>query len=254
MDKTPVYKTPASYARENDELELYRASSKANVACKEAIEQAIAAHYFDNILHHGAVKEVVDQFGYERTLYVLANTVRQKDWDGRISNDNKAWAQTIPVFENPDAWGNDRNCAFVVDRPHTGLTDLFINQARHEYLLTQPLTKQEIHMEAARLLGRLQSEREPNSPSGTHFMAQISPDFLMRAKTKDQDKLFDLLPFSMLTITTLKDRNGEFAFISKDENRNQQLHERKPSVKDKLQPEAKMQKAKKLPTHKEAER
>jgi len=254
MDKTPAYKYPASYARENDELELYRASSKANVACKEAIEQAIAAHYFDNILHHGAVKEVVDQFGYERTLYVLANTVRQKDWDGRISNDNKAWAQTIPVFENPDAWGNDRNCAFVVDRPHTGLTDLFINQARHEYLLTQPLTKQEIHMEAARLLGRLQSEREPNSPSGTHFMAQISPDFLMRAKTKDQDKLFDLLPFSTLTITTLKDRNGEFAFISKDENRNQQLHERKPSVKDKLQPEAKMQKAKKLPTHKEAER
>jgi len=254
MDKTPVYKYPASYARENDELELYRASSKANVACKEAIEQAIAAHYFDNILHHGAVKEVVDQFGYERTLYVLANTVRQKDWDGRISYDNKAWAQTIPVFENPDAWGNDRNCAFVVDRPHTGLTDLFINQARHEYLLTQPLTKQEIHMEAARLLGRLQSEREPNSPSGTHFMAQISPDFLMRAKTKDQDKLFDLLPFSTLTITTLKDRKGEFAFISKDENRNQQLHERKPSVKDKLQPEAKMQKAKKLPTHKEAER
>lgn len=185
---------------------------------------------------------------------MLANTVRQKDWDGRISNDNKAWAQTIPVFENPDAWGNDRNCAFVVDRPHTGLTDLFINQARHEYLLTQPLTKQEIHMEAARLLGRLQSEREPNSPSGTHFMAQISPDFLMRAKTKDQDKLFDLLPFSTLTITTLKDRKGEFAFISKDENRNQQLHERKPSVKDKLQPEAKMQKAKKLPTHKEAER
>ena len=254
MDKTPVYKYPASYARENDELELYRASSKANVACKEAIEQAIAAHYFDNILHHGAVKEVVDQFGYERTLYVLANTVRQKDWDGRISNDNKAWAQTIPVFENPDAWGNDRNCAFVVDRPHTGLTDLFINQARHEYLLTQPLTKQEIHMEAARLLGRLQSEREPNSPSGTHFMAQISPDFLMRAKTKDQDKLFDLLPFSTLTITTLKDRKGEFVFISKDEIRNQQLRERKPSVKDKLQPEAKMQKAKKLPTHKEAER
>ena len=105
MDKTPAYKYPASYARENDELELYRASSKANVACKEAIEQAIAAHYFDNILHHGAVKEVVDQFGYERTLYVLANTVRQKDWDGRISYDNKAWAQTIPVFENPDAWG-----------------------------------------------------------------------------------------------------------------------------------------------------
>ena len=254
MDKTPVYKYPASYAKENGELELYRASNKANVACKEAIEKAITDHYFDNVLHHGAVKEVVDQFGFERTLYVLANTVRQKDWDGRISNDNKAWAQTIPVFENPDAWGNDRNCAFVVDRPHTGLTDLFINQARREYLLTQPLTKQEIHSEAARLLGRLQTEREPNSPSGTHYMAQISPDFLMRASTKDQDKLFDLLPFSTLTISTLKDRKGEFAFISKDENRNQTLRERKPSVKEKLRPDAKVSKAQKPPTRKEAER
>ena len=34
---------------------------------------------------------------------------------------NKAWAKTIPVFENPDAWGTDRNCYFVVDQAHTGL-------------------------------------------------------------------------------------------------------------------------------------
>ena len=40
MKDIPVYRFPAAYARENNELELYRASSKANTACKEAIEKA----------------------------------------------------------------------------------------------------------------------------------------------------------------------------------------------------------------------
>jgi len=234
MKTTPVYKYPASYARENDELEVYRASNKANIACKEAIEATISKHYSDNTLHPGGVKEVVEQFGFERTMYVLANTVRQKDWDGRISDKNKQWAKTIPVFENPDAWGDDRNCQFVVDKPHTGLTDLFVNQVRREYLLTQPLTKEEIHMEASRILEKLQSPREPNSPNGTHFMAQISPDFLMRAKTKDQDKLFALLPFNSLTVSPLKGCDGEYALILKDENRNQPLRKGRSSVLKKL--------------------
>ena len=254
LKSTPLYKYPAAYARENDELPLYRASNKANIACKEAIENAIAKHYYDNRLNPGAVKEVVGQFGYERTFYVLAVTVREKDWDGRISDDNKRWAKTVTVFENPDAWGDDRNSRFVVDRSHTGLTDLFIKQARREYLLTLPLTKQDIHMEASRLMNCLQTEREPNSPNGTHFMAQISPDFLMRASSKDQDKLFAMLPFASLTISTLKDRKGEFVFISKDENRHQPLRQRKPSVKDKLRAEGKATGAPKPKKNKEAER
>ena len=65
-------------------------------------------------------------------------------------------------------------------------------------------------------------------------MAQVSPDFLYRAKTKDTDKLFSLLPFQSLMLSTLNDRKGIYAIISKDENRNQLLQKRKPSVRDKL--------------------
>ena len=177
----------------------------------------------------------MERFGFERTFYVLSTTVREKDWDGRISRDNKEWAKTIPVFEDADAWGHDRNRYFVVDAVNPGLTDIFTNQARREYLLTQPLSKDEIQKEAGQILRRLQTEREPNSPSGTHFMAQISPDFLIRASTKDHDRLFALLPFKSLTFSTLKDRKGIFAFIQKDENRDQPLRTRKPSVKNQLQ-------------------
>ena len=102
------------------------------------IEHSINAHYGNNRLDPACVKQVVEQFGHERVFSVLANTVRQKDFDGRISHDNKAWAKTIPVCEDPDGFGGDRNVYFVVDRPpHTGLTDLFLTQVRKAYDLEQ---------------------------------------------------------------------------------------------------------------------
>ena len=44
-DTTPIYFHSATYAHEHGELDQYRASHKANIACKEAIEQAIADNY-----------------------------------------------------------------------------------------------------------------------------------------------------------------------------------------------------------------
>ena len=39
---TPLYRHDAAYAREHGELSLYRESYQANIACKEAIEEAIS--------------------------------------------------------------------------------------------------------------------------------------------------------------------------------------------------------------------
>ena len=228
MKDIPVYRFPAEHARENGELELYRASNKASAACKEAIEKAISEHYCDNVLHREAVAQVAEQFGQERMLYVLAATVRHFDYDGRISRDNKRWANTIPAYQNGDGMDSDRSVQFVVCS-HPGLTDLFLTGARRE----QPLTADEIKAEAARLLGKLQEPVQPNSPSGTHFMAEVSRDFMERAGAKDTAALQKLLPFSTLALTTLKDRRGVFAMIGKDEDRSQSL--RRPSVRSKLQ-------------------
>ena len=131
MKDIPVCRFPGAHARENGELELYRASNKANAACKEAIEKAISEHYYDNVLHKEAVTQVAEQFGYERMLYVLAITIRQKDWDERFSPDNRRWAETLPVMENPDPWGTDRNCYLAVNS-HSVLVDLFTKLARED--------------------------------------------------------------------------------------------------------------------------
>lgn len=226
----PVYPYPADHARENGELDVYRASFRANVSCKDAIEAAIRDNYHDNRLDTAAVGQVAEQFGQERMLYVLAATVRHFDYDGRISRDNKRWANTIPVYENKDGVDSDRSVQFVVCS-HPGLTDLFLTGARRE----QPLTADEIKAEAARLLGKLQEPVQPNSPSGTHFMAEVSRDFMERAGAKDTAALQKLLPFRSLALSNLKDRKGVYALIGKDEDRTQPLRSRRPSIRSKLQ-------------------
>lgn len=103
LRETPLYPYPAGHAREHGELEQYCTSRKANIACKGAIEAAISEHYRDNRLGKEAALEVIDAFGMDRTLHVLAATVRHMDWDGRISRSNKEWAKTVPVFADMDA-------------------------------------------------------------------------------------------------------------------------------------------------------
>ena len=237
----PVYPYPADHAREQGELDVYRASFRANVSCKDAIEAAIRDNYHDNRLDTAAVGQVAEQFGQERMLYVLAATVRHFDYDGRISRDNKRWANTIPAYQNGDGMDSDRAVQFVVGS-HPGLTDLFLTQARHEQRLRQPLTADEIRTEAAQLLGKLQEPVQPNSPGGTHFIAELSQDFAARANSRDTAELQKLLPFRSLALSNLKDRKGVFAVISKEEDRTQPLRSRKPSVRSKLQQAAETQK------------
>ena len=71
---------------------------------------------------------VLEKFGTERVQFILANTIQRKNYDGRISQDNKAWAKTIPMLEDS---GASRHCAYlVVDQVNPGLTDLFTRQFR----------------------------------------------------------------------------------------------------------------------------
>ena len=249
MDKTPVYQLPFDYAQAHDECAQYNASLDANIACKEAIETAIGRYYGHNRLGAvPAVRDVVKQFGYERTLYVLANTVQRLEHDGRISRKNKEWAWKTP-------FGADPKCAyFIITNCHPGLLNIFLDTARHEYLLSQPIKRADIKAEASHILEQFQEEVEPNSPNGTHFMARVSPDFWARAKQKDRDRLMNMLPFASLSLSTLEGYKGIYALISKDEDRSKPLILRKPSVRKKLREAAEPSKASGPSKNREPER
>ncbi|MBP3292893.1 MAG: DUF3849 domain-containing protein [Clostridia bacterium] len=127
MDDTAVYLHTAVYAREHNELPQYRESLQANIACKEAIEKAVNENYHGwNVETKTAAAQVMAQFSVERIRYVLAVTVQQKDWDGRISDANKAWANTVPVADE------ENRLRYVVDQCHPGLTNLFVSRFREE--------------------------------------------------------------------------------------------------------------------------
>ena len=106
MKDIPVYRFPAEHARENGELELYRASNKASTACKEAIEKAISEHYCDNVLHREAVAQVAEQFGHERILYVLAITIRQKGLGRAVLSGQQAMGKDRSCFGEPRRMGD----------------------------------------------------------------------------------------------------------------------------------------------------
>ena len=124
--EVPIYRETANYAYEAGELESYRASLAANVECRRAIEAAISTNYGDNRLDaDAAVKSVLEQFSPERVRYVLANTIQQKDFDGRIPQPLKEWAKTIDVCP-------ENASRFLVDKPNPGLTALFVDAFRQQ--------------------------------------------------------------------------------------------------------------------------
>lgn len=118
----PVYREMANYAYEAGEMDMYRASRDANMACKETIEAAINENYVDYRLStRVAVETVLEQFSEERVKYVLANTVQHNLHDGRYHAENKDWAGKISVCE-------ENSESFIVSQVHPGLVNLFINQ------------------------------------------------------------------------------------------------------------------------------
>lgn len=127
-----VYPYSGEVAEQEGDLEWYRQSHKLNIACKNEIEGAIARNYADNTLNDEAVHQVVAQFGLPRTAFVLGNTIREKEWDGRISHDNKAWAKRVPVYPDVDTFGQNKRLKYVLNC-NAGLTDIFVNILRREY-------------------------------------------------------------------------------------------------------------------------
>ena len=126
-DHPYVYPYSATEAGKRNELHRWRDSFRMNIACKKAIENAVRQSFDGMHLKEDCVKDIIEQFGFKRTAWVLANTIQQKEWDGRFSPANKEWAKQ--VFIPPD---DNHNSLFVVNS-HPAVLDGFVNLYRREY-------------------------------------------------------------------------------------------------------------------------
>ncbi|MBQ6207142.1 MAG: DUF3849 domain-containing protein [Oscillospiraceae bacterium] len=248
-DEIPLYRETGEYAQARGELEAYFASHDANIACRNAIDKAVAEHYRDWCLDTAsAVRQVRDEFGYERTLHVLAVAIRHYAHDGRISRDNILWAERFPL--KPDiassGFGGDRNIDFLILKTHLVLLDAFTKAARRDCERSRPLSEEDIVGEAERIFRELKKPEAPNGPDGKSFTAQFSPEFVARANEGDYVMLSSMMPFRSFEVTPMRDvySGGIFARIAGNESRGPRrrlkqpvFKPRRPSAKKKKLPE-----------------
>ena len=117
----------AEYKEEQAQKELEKAQAKIErdikVACKDAVDRAIAENFDGYRLPKGTAEGVIKEYGIERVSYVLANTVMHRRQEERISPENKEWAKSI----EPYAMYESRD---IVAASHPAVLNGFINQAR----------------------------------------------------------------------------------------------------------------------------
>ena len=100
-----VYPYSREEAKERKRLDDWKASHKENVACRKAIESAIMQNFDGAKLKEGCVDAVIEAFGYHRTAFVLANSIKQRN-DGHISSGNMDWLKTFYIPTDKDNKAN----------------------------------------------------------------------------------------------------------------------------------------------------
>lgn len=91
-----------------------------------------------------------------------------------------------------------------------------------------------IETEARRVVREMKRHDTPNSPDKAHFMVELSPAFMRLASTKDTDRLFSMLPYKTLSLSSIEGRHGTYALIDKGENRDREIRKPRPSVRAQL--------------------
>ena len=120
MNKTYLYPYSSAEARERNELSLWMESHRANIACRDAIEDAIRRSFDGMHLDKDCTSLVLEKYGYKRTAWVLANTLHELKWDGRFSHANKQWAERRYIPQD------ERHNAEITVRSHPAVLDGFV--------------------------------------------------------------------------------------------------------------------------------
>ena len=121
MKHEPLYTWSMKDAIKMDELQSWRDSYKANCLCARMIEKGIEENFSDNKLNTDFMKDIISEFSYDRVSFVLANSVREKSKDYRISKANVEWADKTYIPND------DVNWHFTVES-HPGLLDMCVTK------------------------------------------------------------------------------------------------------------------------------
>lgn len=94
---------PYSYeeARARGQTAQHRKSYRLNVECALSIQAASSLNLANGHVPIKNVREVLEDYGPERVMWVLANTVQQRGSDTRYTEDSRRWAENFPIPADP---------------------------------------------------------------------------------------------------------------------------------------------------------
>lgn len=150
-----IYRNSGLYAREHGEIEKWRESKAMNIACRDAIDKAVAENYDGAHLKTDKILDaVISDFGRECFELVLAATIQEKIHDGRFSNANKEWAKNVPMVAGD-------KCYMVSDRTHAVLLDALTKAFRENYPERKPSVIEQLKASPVKSQPKICRKSEP---------------------------------------------------------------------------------------------
>ena len=122
----PLYRYSLDEAKRCGEGDNWLESHKENIRCRNFLDEQVRQCYKDNILSPEGVENTVKEFGYDRTMWVIANTITVRKGDGRFHRQNKDWAKKFAIPQS------DRNYEFALNS-HSCLVDGLADQVQRMY-------------------------------------------------------------------------------------------------------------------------
>lgn len=122
----PLYKFSFSEAKRNNEVEEFRESLLENIKCRDFLDHEIGEKFDGMRLPDKCAENAVKEFGYDRTMWVVANTINERQGDGRFHSKNREWAKNLHI-------PNDRRNYEFALRSHSCIVDGLANDVRKMY-------------------------------------------------------------------------------------------------------------------------
>ena len=171
-----LYRNSRAEAGRLGETQRHEDSFRLNVSCARSIEQAIRGHFneADESLKDGCAQSVLEQYGFRRVNFVLANSLqefRKSVCKHLVSDESYQWGQR--TFVPPDG---KYNRYFSVDTA-ASLLEAFIGQTREAY-------------QALELFGPEHCVEGGRGLDYTGKVLVLSPDTLRESRWSPRDQLW----------------------------------------------------------------
>lgn len=92
-----LYRYSINDARENNQLPEWRESHAENKRCRDFLDELIKNNWDGMHLSGFAAMNAVNEFGYDRTMWVLANHLQHNRDDMRFHSDNREWSMGFHI-------------------------------------------------------------------------------------------------------------------------------------------------------------